>query len=77
MSRFVLYCGGEGAVRPEEAAQASRAAGAKVIATGTGTVVVEARPAQIKLISSRLPGWSYTAEQRAVRKPTPPRRKVA
>lgn len=76
MSRFVLYCGGEASVRPEEAAQASRAAGAKVIATGTGTVLVEAQPAQIKLISSRLPGWSYTAEKR-MRKPAPPRRKAA
>ena len=73
----MLYCGGEASVRPEEAAQASRAAGAKVIATGTGTVLVEAQPAQIKLISSRLPGWSYTAEKRDVRKPAPPRRKAA
>ncbi|MCM5681982.1 hypothetical protein M8A51_20840 [Schlegelella sp. S2-27] len=81
MKRFVLYCGGAAPsgpqVGPEEAAAATRAEGAKVVAAGTGTLIVDAELPQIKRISRLLPGWSYTAETRSVRKPAPPRRKAA
>ncbi|WP_281915437.1 hypothetical protein [Caldimonas thermodepolymerans] len=81
MKRFVLYCGSAGAdgpqVGPEEAAAATRAEGATVVAAGTGTLVVDADLAQIQRISRQLPGWSYTVETRSIRKPAPPRRKAA
>lgn len=81
MKRFVLYCGGVAPsgpqAGPEEAAAATRAEGAKVVAAGTGTLIVDAELPQIKRISRLLPGWSYTAETRSVRKPAPPRRKAA
>ena len=81
MKRFVLYCGSAAAnsplAGPEEAAATTRAEGAKVIAAGTGTLIVDAELPQIKRISRLLPGWSYTAETRSVRKPAPPRRKAA
>jgi hypothetical protein len=81
MKRFVLYCGSSAPngvpVGPEEAAQTTRAEGATVVAAGTGTLIVDAELPQIKRISRLLPGWSYTAETRTVRKPTPPRRKAA